>query len=456
MRIQREYNEIIIMKDPFHSNRNYKILKIENSVHINLEKFEKFTISLWIRFDELHTGAIVSKIDESGVDAYKGWEVRLEKIDSQQFLIFNLIHAYPNDCIIVQAPNMDKLIDRNWHHLVLTYNGSGRAGGVRIFIDGNLENLITLKNCLLGNTSNNHSITVGSRINGANHFQGTVRDIRLLKNCIDQNNVLELMRESKMISKEIDYTKYEAESQEVLVRVKNLTRTFTIHHEPQIDVFSKLKSLVQHSGYERITVLDDLSFELKKGEMLGILGRNGSGKTTLLKIIGKIMRPTSGTVEVFGNISSFLSLGVGFNPDLTARQNVLLYGIILGESKKNMKEKIDNVIKFAELENFADVKVRDFSTGMTMRLAFSTALSVEPDILLVDEVISVGDYSFQQKSLEAFLKIKNSGKSIVFVSHNLDHLERFCDKLILLEKGKIIAHGNPDSVIDTYIKLMEK
>ena len=455
MKTQREYNEIKIMGDQFDSNQDYKILEIKNTKHINIEKLEKFTIIFWIKFDKLHTGAIVSKIDEHGSDDFKGWEVRLEKINSQQFLIFNLIHKYPIDCLIVQAPNMNKICDGKWHHLALTYNGSGRAGGVKIFIDGNLENLTTVKDCLSGSTSNDHFITVGSRKNGVNHFQGTIQDITLLRNFINQEQVLEIIHESELISERIDNAEHEIKSQEVLLHVENLTRTFTIHHEPQIDIFSKLKSLIEHTGYERIIVLDNISFELKKGEMLGILGRNGSGKTTLLKIIGKIMRPSSGTIEVFGKISSFLSLGVGFNPDLTARQNALLYGIILGESKKNMKEKIDNVIKFAELENFADVKVRDFSTGMMMRLAFSTALSVEPDILLIDEVISVGDYSFQQKSLDAFLKIKNSGKSIVFVSHNLEHLERFCDKIILLEKGKIISQGSPDSVIDTYIKLME-
>jgi len=246
-------------------------------------------------------------------------------------------------------------------------------------------------------------------------------------------------------------------SDEVGVKIENLSRVFRVYHDRPQDVFSKLKSIITHTGgYNTLTVLDNISFELRKGEMLGVLGRNGSGKTTLLKIIGKILRPTSGKVVVNGTVSSLLSLGSGFHLDLSVKQNVILYGVILGETKKDMKEKLTQVIRFAELEEFTDSKIKDLSTGMMMRLALSTALCVDPDVLLVDEIISVGDYSFQRKSTNEFLKIKNSGKSIIFVSHNLDQVRQFCDRVILLENGKIFKLGKPEEVIESYIKLMNK
>jgi len=244
---------------------------------------------------------------------------------------------------------------------------------------------------------------------------------------------------------------------QTLVNVKNLTRIFRIYHEDEIDVFYKLKSFVSRkAGYKELKVLDNISFELRKGEFLGILGRNGSGKTTLLKIIGKILRPTSGSVELKGTISSFISLGSGFHPDLTAKQNIVLYGTILGENRKSMVKKINDVINFAELEEFADTRVKDFSTGMLMRLAVSTALCVNPDILLIDEVLSVGDYAFQKKSAAAFQKIRESGKAIIFVSHDFKQLEEFCDRVILLDNGTIVKSGNPAEVIQLYISMMNK
>ncbi len=242
---------------------------------------------------------------------------------------------------------------------------------------------------------------------------------------------------------------------DLALRVSNISRTFTIHHEKNMDVFLKLKSLLNKDRQnEDLVVLDNISFEVRKGEMLGIIGKNGSGKTTLLKIIGRIMRPSSGKVELFGRVSSFISLGTGLHPDLTTRQNVILYGMILGETKENMKKKADVIINFAELENFSDVRIKDFSTGMLMRLAFSTALFVEPDIVLVDEVLSVGDYAFQQKSFNEFLKMRKSGKSIIFVSHNLDQMEKLCDRVILIDKGKIASFGEPKKVIEEYLKLI--
>ncbi|MGI0026210.1 MAG: ABC transporter ATP-binding protein [Nitrosopumilaceae archaeon] len=245
-------------------------------------------------------------------------------------------------------------------------------------------------------------------------------------------------------------------SDNIAIRVSDLSRSFKIYHETHADVFSKLVFMLSgQEKYETLNVLDNLSFDVYKGEMLGIVGRNGSGKTTLLKIIGKIMRPSSGKVDTSGKISSFISLGSGLHPDLTVKQNIILYGMILGESKKDMIKKVDSVIKFAELEKFSDVRIKDFSVGMLMRLAFSIAISVEPDIVLIDEALSVGDYSFQKKSFNEFLRIKNAGRTVVFVSHNLENLSKLCDRVMLLDKGKIVEIGDPKQVVARYTDLMK-
>ena len=242
----------------------------------------------------------------------------------------------------------------------------------------------------------------------------------------------------------------------LVIHASNVSRSFSIHHEKNMTVFLKLASFFERNKQnEKLVVLDNISLDVRKGEMLGVIGRNGSGKTTLLKILGKVMHPSSGKVELYGKVSSFISLGTGLQQDLTARENIVLYGMILGESKENMKRKADAVIKFAELENFGDVRIKDFSTGMLMRLAFSTALFVEPDIILVDEVLSVGDIAFQQKSFNEFLKMRKSGKTVVFVSHNLDQVAKLCDRVIFIDKGRIAASGEPKKVVAEYMKMME-
>ena len=186
--------------------------------------------------------------------------------------------------------------------------------------------------------------------------------------------------------------------------------------------------------------------------MLGILGLNGSGKTTLLKIMAKIYPPDSGKVTTDGKIVPFLALGAGFNPELTAYDNVILNGVILGFSKNEIKKRIPKIIRFAELEEFLDVKLKNFSSGMYTRLAFSTALEVNPDILLVDEILSVGDIGFRKKSFDAFMNFKNNGKTIVYVTHDLDQVNQFCDTALWLDKGKVKMHGDPLEITKEYKK----
>ena len=241
------------------------------------------------------------------------------------------------------------------------------------------------------------------------------------------------------------------------IELKNITKKFKIHHERRNSIYEYVTSFFNKSKmYEEITVLKDVSLSVKKGEMLGIIGLNGCGKTTLLKIIAKIYSPNSGTVITNGKITPFLELGTGFNGELTARDNIILYGIILGFTKKEIIKKIDKIIEFAELEKFLDTKLKNFSAGMNARLAFSTAMSVDPDILLVDEVLSVGDIKFQEKSFNAFMGFKKKGKTIIFVSHSADQIRRTCDKAIWIHEGIIHSEGTPEKVIGEYTEFVNK
>jgi lipopolysaccharide transport system ATP-binding protein len=240
---------------------------------------------------------------------------------------------------------------------------------------------------------------------------------------------------------------------EYAIELKNITKTFRIHHERKNSVYEYITSFFnKNNSYEDLNVLKHISLSVKKGEMLGILGFNGCGKTTLLKIISNIYAPNEGTVTTSGKIIPFLELGTGFNGELTARDNIILYGIILGFTKKEIIKKIDEIIRFAELERFLDTKIKHFSAGMNARLAFSTAMSVEPDILLVDEVLSVGDIAFRKKSFDAFMKFKKTGKTILFVSHSIDQIRENCDKALWLHDGVIQDYGDVGKVTDEYLQ----
>lgn len=243
---------------------------------------------------------------------------------------------------------------------------------------------------------------------------------------------------------------------EYSIIVKNVTKSFRIYHEKRNSVYEYLTSIFdRQKTYEKLTVLKDISFSVKKGEMLGIVGFNGNGKTTLLKIIGNIYSPDEGTVVTNGKLTPFLELGTGFNGELTARDNIIIYGVILGFTKKQIKEKIEEIAKFAELEKFLDTKLKNFSTGMNARLAFSTAIQVNPDILLVDEILSVGDILFQEKSFDTFMKFRKSGKTIVYVSHYIDQVQHLCDKVLWLHEGTIREYGEPKKVVEAYRQFAE-
>jgi ABC-type polysaccharide/polyol phosphate transport system ATPase subunit len=204
---------------------------------------------------------------------------------------------------------------------------------------------------------------------------------------------------------------------------------------------------------ERFQALRDISFGVRKGEFFGIVGRNGSGKSTLLKCLAGIYATDQGRVWVDGRLSTFIELGVGFNPDLAALDNVVLNGIMLGLSPREAKARYERVIEFAELKEFEDLKLKNYSSGMHVRLAFSVAIQVDADILLIDEVLAVGDASFQQKCFDVFNEMRDAGRTIVFVTHDMSSVNRFCHRALLLERGRAVMLGEPDKVADRYLSV---
>jgi lipopolysaccharide transport system ATP-binding protein len=202
---------------------------------------------------------------------------------------------------------------------------------------------------------------------------------------------------------------------------------------------------------EGFWALNKVSFDVNKGEVVGIIGRNGAGKSTLLKILSRITAPTVGTVELYGRVGSLLEVGTGFHQEMTGRENIFLNGSILGMKKTEIEQKFDEIIKFAEIEKFLDTPVKRYSSGMYIRLAFAVAAHLEPEILIVDEVLAVGDVQFQKKCLKKMEDVANIGRTVLFVSHNLTAIRQLCTRVILLDKGHLIADGNPEDVIDQYI-----
>ena len=200
--------------------------------------------------------------------------------------------------------------------------------------------------------------------------------------------------------------------------------------------------------------LKDVSFKVKRGEVVGFIGSNGAGKSTMLKVIAGVMKPTKGKVEVHGNICPMIELGAGFDMDLTARENIFLNGAVLGYSKKFIEEKFDEIVEFSELKDFLDVPVRNFSSGMTARLAFSIATVVDPEILIVDEILSVGDMAFQAKSEAKMRSMIGGGTTVLYVSHSIDSIKSICDKAVWLDHGKVVKMGPAAEICDEYRKFM--
>jgi lipopolysaccharide transport system ATP-binding protein len=236
-----------------------------------------------------------------------------------------------------------------------------------------------------------------------------------------------------------------------MIRVDQVTKIFQIPHERTKTLFHKLTSLLHSSySYEKFYALREVSFRVQQNEFLGIIGRNGSGKTTLLRIIAGIYKPTSGNVLVKAEITPFLEIGVGFQGDFTVRENIYINGALLGLSRKDIDSRHNSIIEFAELENFRDIKLNKLSAGMQVRLAFAIAIQSDAPILIVDEVIAVGDTVFQKKCRDIFWQYKKQGRTVIFVSHDLDSVKEYCDKVIVLHKGQVVKEGDALEMIKYY------
>lgn len=242
-----------------------------------------------------------------------------------------------------------------------------------------------------------------------------------------------------------------------MIKIENVSMKFNLEIEKDfsmkqafVDLFTKKKK--KNKKNDDFWALKNVSFTVDKGEVVGLIGSNGAGKSTLLKVVSGVMKPTSGKVTVQGVISPMIELGAGFDGNLTARENIYLNGAILGYSKKFLDSKFDEIVEFSELKDFLDVPVKNFSSGMTAKLAFSIATVVNPEILIVDEILSVGDIKFQEKSKHKMMEMIKGGTTVLYVSHSLDSIKDLCTKVVWLEHGKVVKIGDTEKVCDAYYK----
>lgn len=243
---------------------------------------------------------------------------------------------------------------------------------------------------------------------------------------------------------------------ETVIELKNVGIKFNLSKE-KVDSLKEyvIKLLKKQLMYDEFWALKDVSFSIKKGDRVGVLGLNGAGKSTLLKIICGVYKPTEGSVTHKGVIAPLLELGAGFDPQYTGRENIFLYGSVLGYSRKYLEEKYDEIVEFSELEKFIDVPLKNYSSGMKARLGFSIATIADPDILILDEVLSVGDAKFRRKSEKKITDMFERGVTVIFVSHQLEQIQKICNKAIILQKGTLVAEGDIEPVSEMYVKMIE-
>lgn len=241
--------------------------------------------------------------------------------------------------------------------------------------------------------------------------------------------------------------------EQMMVVAEHVSMRFNMSSE-KFDSFKEyvIKSIKKQVSFNEFWALNDVSFSLKKGDSLGLIGLNGSGKSTMLKTIAGVLKPTKGSVKVFGSVAPLIELGAGFDMDLTARENVFLNGALLGYKRKEMEGYYDDIVEFSELGDFMNIPVKNFSSGMISRLAFAIATIGTPDILIVDEVLSVGDFRFQNKCEERIQKMIDGGTTILFVSHSIDQVKKICNKILWLDHGNVKMFGDADEVCDIYSK----
>lgn len=254
--------------------------------------------------------------------------------------------------------------------------------------------------------------------------------------------------------KALGHNDKKTELEETII-VRNLSKSFKIYKDKSHTLKEKVLSR-RRGNYELLHVLDNISFSLNKGDAVGLIGHNGSGKSTTLKLLNRILYPEKGTVEIRGKVSSLIELGAGFHPDMTGRENIYINATIFGLKKAEIDRRLDDIIRFSELERYIDNPVRTYSSGMYMRLAFSVAINVDADILLIDEILAVGDANFQRKCFDRLQRIKNEGVTIVIVSHSMDQIRSICNRVIWLENGKIREDGLPRVVCKDYLLAMDE
>ncbi|MDR1714078.1 MAG: ABC transporter ATP-binding protein [Coriobacteriales bacterium] len=238
---------------------------------------------------------------------------------------------------------------------------------------------------------------------------------------------------------------------ETAITVQNVTMRFNIARE-RVDSLKEylIKYVQRQLSFEKLTALDDVSFTVARGEVLGIVGLNGSGKSTLLKIISGILKPTAGTVLKRGKVAPLIELGTGFDQDLTAQENIFLNGAVLGYSRQQMQARYQQILDFAELWEFADVPIKNYSSGMVARLGFAIATATDPEILIIDEILGVGDFRFQEKSEGRIAEMMASGATVLIVSHSIEQIRKLCQRAIWLDKGQLMLEGPADAVCDAY------
>ncbi len=239
---------------------------------------------------------------------------------------------------------------------------------------------------------------------------------------------------------------------DIAIRVNDVDKSFKVYFDKANTLKERLLFLGRN-GHENREVLSDISLTIKKGETVALIGVNGSGKSTLLKLMTKIIYPDKGTIETYGKLVSLLELGAGFHPDFSGRENIYFNASIFGLSKKEIDDRIDDIIAFSELKDYIDNPVRTYSSGMYMRLAFSIAINVDADILLIDEILAVGDQHFQDRCYEKMMDLKRQGKTMVFVTHSMDAVRKYCDRAVWIYQGRIKKDGPTNEVVDEYLKM---
>ena len=243
-------------------------------------------------------------------------------------------------------------------------------------------------------------------------------------------------------------------TKQIAIKVSNLSKKYTIGKQKEASFRDTLATFFSKNKLAETSfwALQDISFEIKKGDVVGIIGKNGAGKSTLLKLLSQITKPTEGKIEINGRIASLLEVGTGFHPELTGRENIYLNGTILGMTRKEVKAKFDEIVAFSGVEKFIDTPVKHYSSGMYVRLAFAVAAHLEPEILIIDEVLAVGDAEFQKKCLGKMKEVAGEGRTVIFVSHDMNAITSLCQKTILLENGKLIAYDNTEGIVTIYLK----